>query len=284
VPAGQTKNDKRAAAREQARLVREKQLQRERLRRWLIPTGVTVVVVAVIAVVVLVVSTSAPAPQSAAGPKNMLSDGILFTGSNGTAVATTTPAIPASGSPTPLPSDAGGDVPHVVEYIDFACPFCNEFESTNASKIQSLVAERKATLEIHPVAILDKSFQGTRYASRAINAGACVANFSPNDFLAVMNAFYAQQPKENSPGLTNAQILSLVHGAGVKSAEIDRCISGESFTAWVASTTSRFLANPDVVTPAGVGTPTIFVDGKIYSGSLTDPSAFNSFLGAATKG
>ena len=97
----QTKNDKRDAARELARVTREKQKRQDRLRRWLIPTGVTVVVLAIAAIVILVVTTSAPPPQSAAGPKNMISDGILFTGDSGKMVATTTGAVKASSSPTP---------------------------------------------------------------------------------------------------------------------------------------------------------------------------------------
>ena len=76
-----TKNDRREAAREAARVAREKQKKREQLRRWLIPAGVTVVLLAIVAVVVLVIVTSAPPPQTKAGPKNMISDGILFTGS-----------------------------------------------------------------------------------------------------------------------------------------------------------------------------------------------------------
>ncbi len=277
-----SKADRREAAREQERLVAERRQRQERLRRWLIPGGVTVVVIAIVAVVLIVIANSAPAPQTAAGPKNMVSDGILFTGVGGTPVATTTGAVPAKGTPSPHPSDLGGDVPHIIEYIDFACPFCNQFETTNAAKIQSMVAAGAATLEVRPVAILDRSFQGTRYASRADNAGACVANFSPNDFLAVMNAFYAKQPKENTPGLTDAQIRALVHGAGVASSDVDRCISGETFRSWVSAATARFLADPAAQTPNGVGTPTVFVNGKMYTGGVTDAAAFQKALDAAS--
>jgi len=283
MPDGLSRNERREVAREHARRAREKQQRRDRLRRWLIPTGVTTIVLAIVAVVVLVVSMSGPSPQTAAGPKNMISDGILFTGANGAAVATPTAAIPAKGGPTPHPSSAGGRVPHIVEYVDFACPHCKEFESTNAAAIQTLVAGGRLTLEVRPVAILDASFEGTRYASRAADAGACVANFSPNDFLKVMNAFFAGQPAENSPGLTNAQIVTLVHEAGVKNADIDRCIAGESFASWVDSATARFVANPAVQTPQGVGTPTILVNGKMYTDSLTDSASFDNFLAGATK-
>jgi protein-disulfide isomerase len=279
-----SKSEKRGAAREQSRMAREKQLRQERVRRWLIPSGVTVIVLAVVAVVVIVivVSMSAPAPQTAAGPKNVISDGILFTGVDGKAVATSTPAIPAKGSPTAHPSDAGGNVPHIVEYIDFACPYCDQFESTNSATIQTLVAAGKVTLEVRPVAILDGSFLGSRYPSRAINAIACVANFSPNDFLTVMAAFYARQPKEGTTGLTNGQIVRLVRNAGVSSNDVATCITGESYRSWVATATGRFVADPANMNSAGqIGTPTILVNGKLYSDSVTDSASFDNFLAAA---
>ena len=49
--------------------MREKQKRQERLRRWLIPTSVTVVVLAIVAIVVLVVITSAPPPAVGGRPE-----------------------------------------------------------------------------------------------------------------------------------------------------------------------------------------------------------------------
>lgn len=276
----QTKNEKRDAAREQARLTREKQKRQERVRRWLIPTGVTVVVLAIVAIVVLVVTTSAPPPQSAAGPKNMISDGILFTASGGKMVATETGAVQASSSPTPHDQPSDG-LAHIVTYVDFSCPACQAFEATNADAVQQLVAQGKATLEVHPIAILDSHFTfGSNYSTRANNVGACVANFAPNDFYAVMEAMYAGQGKEGTAGLTNAQMISLVHGAGLKNGDVDKCINGETFKSWVTSATTRATNGPlPNTTVANVqGTPTVLVNGQQYSGSLTDANAFDAFV------
>jgi len=277
----QTKNDKRDAAREQARLTREKQKRQERLRRWLIPSGVTVVVVAIVAIVVLVVSTSAPAPQTAAGPKNMISDGILFTGVNGKVTPTPTPAIKAKGIPTPTAQKNDG-LAHIVTYVDFACPVCQAFEQANADNIQQLVADGKATLEVHPIAILDRSSLGARYSSRANDAGACVANFAPDSFLAVMSEMYAKQPAEQTTGLTNSQIVQLVHSAGLRNADVDKCISGESFKSWTASATQRALTGPlpnsDVTSVQG--TPTVLVNGKQFNPAkgFSNSDDFTAFL------
>ena len=275
----QTKNDKRDAARELARATREKQKRQERMRRWLIPTGVTVVVLAIVAVVVLVVSTSGPAPQTAAGPKNMISDGILFTGSGGKIVPTKTAAIKAKGTPTPTVQKDDG-VAHIVTYVDFACPVCQAFEQTNSDQIQSLVASGSATLEVHPIAILDRSSLGARYSSRANDAGACVANFAPDKFLDVMAEFYAKQPAEQTTGLSNTQIISLVHSAGLTNADVDACIKGESYKSWMAAATVRATTGPlpNTTVASVTGTPTVLVNGQQYQGSLTDAGAFADFI------
>lgn len=274
-----SKNDKRDAAREQARLAREKQKRQEQLRRWLIPSGVTVVVLAIVAIVIIVVSTSAPAPQTAAGPKNMISDGILFTGNAGTITPTATPAIKAKGTPTPTVQKSDG-LAHIVTYVDFACPVCQTFEATNSTQIKQLVAQGKATLEVHPIAILDRSSLGARYSSRANDAGACVANFAPDSFLAVMGEMYKEQPPEQTTGLTNSQIIKAVHTAGLNKADVDKCINGESFKSWTASATQRALAGPlpNTSVTSVQGTPTVLVNGQQYSGSFSDPAAFAAFV------
>jgi protein-disulfide isomerase len=282
----QTKNDKRDAARELARVTREKQKRQESLRRWLIPTGVTVVVLAIVAIVILVVTTSAPPPQSAAGPKNMISDGILFTGDSGKMVATTTGAVQASSTPTP--NDLASDgVAHIVTYVDFSCPACQSFEETNAATIQQMVEQGIATLEVHPIAILDSHFTaGSNYSTRANNVGACVANFAPDSFYAVMEAMYTGQGTEGTAGLSNSQMISLVHGAGLKNGDVDKCINGQTFKPWVSAATNRALAGPlpNSSVSAVTGTPTVLVNGQQYGGSLTDGTAFTDFVQQALAG
>ena len=275
-----SKNERRDAAREQARLAREKQKRQERLRRWLIPTGVTVVILAIVAVVALVVSTSAPAPQTAAGPKNMISDGILFTGSGGTMVATTTAAIKAKSTPTPNPIPTDG-VAHIVTYVDFSCPACQAFEATNSEAIKSLVAQGTATLEVHPIAILDSHYTvGSNYSTRSNNVGACVANYAPDSFYAVMQAMYVGQGTEGTAGLTNSQMVSIVHGAGLTNSDVDKCINGVTFEPWLTAATQRAVRGPLPNTNVAnvQGTPTVLVNGQQYTGSLTDANAFTSFI------
>ena len=164
----QTKNQRREAAREAARLEREKQKKRDRLRRWLIPSVSTVAVLAIAAGIVWAFLSNQPAPQSSVGPRNMISDGILFTGQDGELVPVETGAIQPSGEPTPTDLEEDG-LAHIVTYVDFSCPACQGFEATYAESIQSLVGQGLATLEVHPIAILDSRYAGSRYSSRSNN-------------------------------------------------------------------------------------------------------------------
>ena len=276
-----TKNDKREQAREAARIAREKQKRAESIRRWLIPTSVTVVVLAIVAIVVLVVSTSAPAPQTAAGPKNMISDGILLTGSGGAMVATPTAAIKAKGTPTDTTYDKSDGLAHIVTYVDFSCPACQSFEATNSESIKSLVEQGAATLEVHPIAILDSHFSvGSQYSTRSNNVAACVANFAPDKFYPVMQAMYVGQGTEGTAGLTNGQMVKIVHQAGLTDGDVDKCINGVTFKPWVTAATTRATTGPlpNSSVASVSGTPTVLVNGQQYTGSLTDSSAFTSFI------
>ncbi|MEO5919713.1 MAG: hypothetical protein ABIQ01_01080, partial [Pseudolysinimonas sp.] len=136
----QTKDQRREAAREAARIQREKQKRRDRMFRWLIPTISTLAILAIAAAIVWAFVSSQPAPQSVAGPRNMISDGILFTAdANGDIVPVETGAIPPSGTPTPTDAEDDG-LAHIVTYEDFSCPACQSFEATYSASIQALVS------------------------------------------------------------------------------------------------------------------------------------------------
>jgi protein-disulfide isomerase len=142
------------------------------------------------------------------------------------------------------------------------------------------VAQGYATLEVHPINLLSNRFQGSRYSARSANAAACVAAYQPDSFLDVSDAFYAQQPTEDSEGLSNDEILALLDGAGVKSDEITDCVNSEAFKGWVDAATDRALAGPlpNTTEESVSGTPFILVNGVHYGGALDDTAAFASFV------
>lgn len=265
-----TKNQRREAAREAARIEREKQKRRERLLKWLIPTIATVVVLALAGGITWAFIANQPGPQSAEGPRNMISDGIVFeAGEDGAVVPVETRAIAEGGSPTPTSYEDDGKA-HIVTYVDFSCPACQAFEATYAEMIQSLVAADQATLEVHPIAILDNAYVGSRYSSRSNNVGACVADLAPESFLDVMAAMYVEQPAEGTTGLSDAELIDVVHGAGLEDADVDQCIEDEFFGPWVTAATDRATSDPALVVPgaAGLSTPTVVVNGQIWDRSV----------------
>jgi protein-disulfide isomerase len=264
--------------------------------RHLVQGLVALLLVAAIIVVAIVVVTNNKAAGTPAGsgpatssstPKNMASYGVLLTGDKGNITTVRTPSV-AVGHPVPTDTSKHSGTVNIVEYIDYQCPICLEFEEANLNNTADLVASGKATLEIHPVSILDRSSQGTRYSSRAANAADCVANFDPDEFLNVTAALYENQPQEGSTGLTNAKILKVFASADVASASITRCVDTETYRDWVTGTTNAELdgsfAHVANKPTQFVGTPTVFVNGAQYTGSVTDAAEFSAFVKSQTKG
>jgi protein-disulfide isomerase len=169
----------------------------------------------------------------------------------------------------------------VVTYVDYFCPYCGEFEATNAQQLSEWVESGDVVLEVHPIAILDRASLGTRYSTRAANAAACVADSAPGSFEAFSALLFARQPAENTEGLSDADLVDLAGEAGVPEAsDVRECIQTEQFSDWVADATDRALTSPlpDSDLDALTGTPTVIVDGVQYEGSLDDPDEFADFV------
>lgn len=276
-------SEKRDAARDKARQLREGQRKKERRNRFILQASLIVVLLAIVAAVAIVITSTIRPP--ARGPLNMLSDGVKI-GEGFKAIPT------RSLRPTeePMSSATSGptDVLDIRVYLDYLCPYCGGFEAANAAQIKTLVRDGAATLEIHPVAILDRLSMGTRYSTRAANAAACVANFSPDNFFDFNAILFEKQPRENTEGLSDDELVGYAKEVGVsKFTNVASCITGQTFKSWVKSATDRFMNNPlpDTATqPAKKGTPTVVVNGQLYNYTVNpttgafDPTEFASFL------
>jgi protein-disulfide isomerase len=272
-----TKDQRRAAAQEAARIMREKQKRKDRRGRIFLIGGSTVAIIAVFLIVTLVI-VNANKPIGP-GPANMASDGIVLVGSEDGVVAVESDAIPEGGEPTPTDTDALEPSLHIVTYIDYRCPFCSAFETANAATIQSLLESGIASLEVHPISILDRVSQGTKYSTRSASAAGCVANYDPDSFLAVNAALFAAQPPEETTGLTNDEIVEVVKSAGVDDEKVAACIRDEKFVGWVTAATNRALADPTLQDAQGsFGTPRVLVNGTMYEGAPDDAQAFQALL------
>jgi protein-disulfide isomerase len=270
------KNERRAAAREKARQLREQQRKRDRRNRMLVQGGIGIGIVAVLAVIAVIIVSSIRPPEP--GPKNMASDGILI-GEN--LKAKPSGSVEPGAKPVANKPDPSAGVVNIVTYVDYLCPFCGQFERTNADQIGKLVDSGAATVEIHPLPFLASHSAGTKYSLRATNAAACVANYEPDSFWAFNRELFEHQPSEEGPGLTDAQIKGYVKSARVNAlGSVDGCIDDARFDTWAQNALDRALAGPIPNSDVSKlkGTPLVLVNGQEYKGKLTDASEFRAFV------
>lgn len=257
----------REAAREKARALREEHRKRDRRRRTLAIFGTIAVVIVVVAVVAFELLSGIRPPSP--GPLNMQSDGIKI-GEGFKAVQT--PALEPGQAPVPSKTDTK-DVISIQVYTDYQCPLCGSFEKTNAKQITAWVKTGAATLEIHPIALLDRVSLGTKYSTRAANAAGCMANFSPNTFFAFSELLFTHEPAENTVGLSDDQLISYARQVKpAKQVSIANCIRNQTFKSWVNAATGRATTGPIAGTDvAKVSTsPTVIINGTQYTGSVSD--------------
>ena len=273
---GSSPNPRREDAREKARSIREQQKKLEKRNRLLTLGIIGLGSIAIVGIVAIVISSTFRDPS--AGPLNMRSDGIVI---GEKFVAVETAAIRPGQQPIPTVHDSASEVIAIELYIDYFSPLGAAFEEANGEQIATWLETGAASLEVHPLAILDRVSQGTKYSTRAANAAACVANFSPNQFYGFHARLLASQPEENSAGLTDQQLVALTIQAQVsESTKIRACIENQTFKAWVAAARDRALTGPipnsDVA--AISSTPTVIVNGVEYDGAANDTVAFSAFM------
>ncbi|MCA0295403.1 MAG: DsbA family protein [Actinobacteria bacterium] len=165
----------------------------------------------------------------------------------------------------------------VSVYADFMCPWCGRFERANGDALASAVEAGTAKLEIHPMAFLDEMSAGTRYSSRAANAFVTLANDDPAVAFRFHRLLYANQPAENSAGLSDARLAELAQEAGATPAMTDR-FAAQTYAGWVEDATQQ--AWDDGVT----GTPTVKINGQTFTGDLFTAGPLAAAIEAAARG
>jgi protein-disulfide isomerase len=269
---GMSKKDRQALSRELARIRREEEQKRRRRNR------VIAIVIAVVAVVAILAGAGwavySAVRASFVGPLNMLSDGVILTGSGSAVTATSTDAIQPGEQPVASELDTA-TVLRLTEYVDYGSADVGTFETTNGSALQSYVSAGYASLELHPVALEGPD----SYSARAANTIACVANTLPDAVLPIHNALIAKIADLPDGGLSNDELATLVSDAGVTDESVGSCIRGNEFSDWVTDATSRAQAsvpNSDVESLEKV--PLLVVDGIAYTGALDDADALSTFI------
>ena len=176
----------------------------------------------------------------------------------------------------------GTGVQVVDVYFDPMCPYCRQFEETNGSQLAALAADGTITLRLHSLTFLDRVSQGTEYSTRASAALTCQATLNPDNLLPFQAALFANQPAENTEGLSDSELAGLVDGP----VDISDCLASGDYRAWSQANTEQALNGPiaDAEISQIQGTPTALVNGSVYYGGLTDPAEFLAFLTAGSTG
>lgn len=163
-------------------------------------------------------------------------------------------------------------------YFDPMCPICGAFEAANGKQLAGLVDDGAITLQLHTMTFLNRASNGTDYSTRASAALTCVAAADASSTLPYLAALYADQPAENSEGLTDKQLIALANDAGAP--DITECVSDGRYHSWVQQANDDALAGPiegaDI--EAVTGTPTVLVNGASYTGKVTDAAALAAFI------
>ena len=159
-------------------------------------------------------------------------------------------------------------------YEDFMCPICHAFETSTGPTIKQLIADKKVTVRYHPVAILDRASNGTNYSTRA--AGAAAAAAVDGKFSEYHDVLYANQPEENSDGLTDAKLIELGKSVGLGDS-FATAVTAKTYDTWAGKVTDTFSSR------GYTGTPTIVVDNKVVQGANNTLPTTEQFTQAVTQ-
>ena len=232
-------NDRRKLAQraEEMRLEREQAAKRQRL----FLTG------AIVVVVIALISLGAWAVSSAGGDDPY---------KNQTYVR---PAnIGAKGAVT-YANDTAKEPVKVVVYEDFQCPFCKQFEDSAGDFLKQSVVDGDITLEWHPLAVLN-NVSKDEYSTRSLNAAACVLDSTDiKTYIAMHDLLFANQPDEQTKGLSNARLAALAKQAGA--GDQKSCINARVFGPWTKK------VSDDAISDGLRSTPTIAISGRKVSGA-----------------
>ncbi|MGO3146469.1 MAG: DsbA family protein [Leucobacter sp.] len=227
-----TKNERRAEAREQARVAREAEKKREKRNRLYIQGGVVLGVVAVLAIVGLVLTQSLK--PAGPGPMNMASGGAIF--------AEDLKVVPGDRLEDPAAQRIAPEVDResvpldVSVYVDYMCSACGSFEQQNGTMLENYVGSGDITLRVYPINFLDGQSLGTKYSTRAANIFACVVEQQPDAAFALHTRLLSAevQPAEGTTGLDDKQLIQEAVAAGAEAdSELQSCVRDRSFAGFI---------------------------------------------------
>jgi protein-disulfide isomerase len=279
------KQRRKLSKREQAQYSQEMVAVRKREKRArAIRRRVTVIIAVVAAIAVVGTGTffivQANVRAGEVGPANMLSDGILLTGSTdsttqqATLTPVTTDALQAGAKPVATNLKTYAQTANIVLYLDYAAPRTSQFLAANDAEIENWLAAGYITLEIHPIATVNS------YSELAANAIACVAATDPSQVLALHEALMKASSAKKATTKSSSALSAMVTKAGITDTTVAGCVSGNKYGNWVAAATQRAthggVLNSN--TKSVKKSPLVVVNKEAYTGKLTDNTAFTTFI------
>ena len=157
------------------------------------------------------------------------------------------PPVPIPTAGAPVTGPAGAPVT-LVEFSDFQCPYCAK-----------AIAQLDAVLKAYPnqVKLIFKQYPLENHPQASISAAAALAAHQQGKFWEMHYALFANRTK-----LSRKTILDLATGLG---------LDMKRFTADLDSPEMKKAVARDVADGDRIGvdsTPTVFIDGQKYNGSL----------------
>ena len=168
--------------------------------------------------------------------------------------------IPTAGSPVRGPANAALTI---VEFSDFQCPYCSQ-----------AVAKLDAVLDAYPgkVKLIFKQFPLDTHPQASLAAAAALAAHQQGKFWPMHDALFAHRRDLSRPS-----ILTLARGAGLDMKRFEADLD----SAETKKTIARDVEDGD---RAGVeGTPSVFINGRKYNGSLELPAMRTAIDGELKK-
>jgi protein-disulfide isomerase len=138
-------------------------------------------------------------------------------------------------------------------FEDFQCPSCKSMEGFFSNVINDAIVQGTAKVEYYPVAFLS---EGSGIAS---NAAACAAD--QGKFEEYHQALFAHQPGQSiTTQFDDSLMLALGKSALMPDeSKFEKCVTDNRYGTWVTSLL-KVMEESNVT-----GTPTLFIDGKLFS-------------------
>lgn len=162
-------------------------------------------------------------------------------------------------------------------FVDPMCPFCRTFESSSGPMLFADATAGLTTVRIHPLALLNRLSMGTDYSTRAAAVITAVGVEDPARIPEFIHLLYEKQPREETTGLTDAQLLLIAHESGALSVTVEDITR---YAGWVDSETSKALSGPVAATDEIASirrVPTVVVDRAVFAGNSNETAAFSLF-------